>query len=194
MLTAEQLRPIAPSVIITRLTAEKTYNSLIVLPDTQYYKNRRCRVEKAHSGRNRNGVVTPCVVEPGDLVEVVVFDGEVLNSFENQDLERVDEDNIICKVVDDKIVPLHNFVFIKPDPVKLQTYGMILLPDLEGKESNTGVVLATGPGRINLEGKFTPMETSPGDKVVIVPHSAIKIEIGKEKFFMVRETEILAIC
>jgi co-chaperonin GroES (HSP10) len=100
-LKVEELTPLAPMILIRRLPAETEFGHLmIVLPTEQNFKNRRCIVERVHRGRkHKSGNITPPEVQVGDLVEVIVFDGEVLDKYEDTDLEWVNEDNILCTVV-----------------------------------------------------------------------------------------------
>ena len=64
-----------PSILVKRMkppsNAAHLGASIILLPDDQYYKNRRCEVVATYPGATE--------VKPGDWVELVIFDGEEIN-------------------------------------------------------------------------------------------------------------------
>lgn len=100
MLDISKLNPLAPYILIRRLDPESKVggDSKLILPDTQYYKNRRCEVIAVHPGHKFPTCTVPCSVEVGQLVEVVIFDGDPLGKHENSNYEMVREENILCIV------------------------------------------------------------------------------------------------
>lgn len=72
----------------------------------------------------------------------------------------------------------------------------IIIPDTATKEkSKVGVVLSVGPGRISDEGELIPMSVKPGSKVIFNAGWDNEIDMGEaeEEFFLVKESDILAI-
>ena len=70
----------------------------------------------------------------------------------------------------------------------------IIIPDTVNKEKNDqGVVIATGPGRYDEDGeKRIPMEVKKGDRVVYKSWNE-PIKIGGEEYWIISESDILAV-
>ncbi len=92
------------------------------------------------------------------------------------------------------IQPLADRIVIKEDneSVEKQTLSGIIIPIgvNDEKAGRRGVVVATGPGRTE-DGKIIKPALSVGDKVVF--QWGDKVKIGEEEYFIVRESEILAV-
>ena len=52
---------------------------------------------------------------------------------------------------------------------------------------------AVGPGKLNDEGKRTPMSVKRGDTVVYGKYAGTEIEIDGEKHVIVKESELLGV-
>jgi len=98
------------------------------------------------------------------------------------------------KKIADKIRPLHDRVLIKEDTVSKEkkTSGGIIIPITvnEEKGSKKGEVVAVGQGRME-EGKLVKMSVNIGDEVLF--QWGDKIKVGEDEYYIVRESEILAI-
>lgn len=97
------------------------------------------------------------------------------------------------KDISKKIKPLADRVLIKEDTNKeKKTASGIIIPITgdSDKEGKSGEVVAIGPGR-NEEGRIIPIPLKIGDKVLFQWGDKIKVE--GEEFYIVRESEILAI-
>ena len=101
-----------------------------------------------------------------------------------------------------KIKPLGNRIVLKIDdvPEEIITKGGIIVPDFnEVKKQNTqtGVVLAVGPGTKNRDGNYIPSVVKEGDWVVFNHHGIFKCEInlenGYESFLYISENDIVAV-
>lgn len=101
MLDISTLKPLPPFVLVRRLEPESKFSpdSMLILPDNQVYKNRRCEVIAVHKGRRFGHRVEPCSVEVGQLVEVIIFDGDPIGKHEQSNYEFVREENIIAALV-----------------------------------------------------------------------------------------------
>ena len=90
--------------------------------------------------------------------------------------------------------PLQDRVIIKEDAESKErkTSTGIIIPatSTEDKGSKNGEVVAIGPGRME-EGKLIPVKVKVGDKVLF--QWGDKIKVGEEEYYIVRESEILAI-
>lgn len=93
-----------------------------------------------------------------------------------------------------KVRPLADRVLIKEDieSKEQKTASGIIIPvsAQEEKAGRRGVVIATGEGRVE-EGKVIPLTVKTGDKVLF--QWGDKIQVDNEEYFIVRESEILAI-
>ena len=56
-----------------------------------------------------------------------------------------------------------------------------------------GVVISAGPGKVDDNGKRTPLEVKAGDKVLFGKYSGTEIKLDGEEHMILREDEILAI-
>ncbi len=92
------------------------------------------------------------------------------------------------------IKPLADRVLIKEDTEvkERKTASGIIIPMTvnDDKGSKRGVIVAVGPGRIE-EGKLIKPSVSAGDTVLF--QWGDKIKVGDEDFYLVRESEILAV-
>lgn len=93
-----------------------------------------------------------------------------------------------------KLEPLHDRVLIKEDSssAERKTSAGIIIPITanEDKGSKRGVVVSVGKGRIE-DGELIPVSVKPGDEVLF--QWGDKVKIGDEEYYIVRDSEILAI-
>jgi chaperonin GroES len=98
------------------------------------------------------------------------------------------------KEISKKIRPLQDRVLIKEDTSNKEkkTSSGIIIPVTvnEDKGSKSGEVVAVGAGRYE-DGKIVPVTVKVGDKVLF--QWGDKIKVGEEEYFIVKESEILAI-
>lgn len=70
----------------------------------------------------------------------------------------------------------------------------IVLPDTAEKEKPIkGKILATGPGKMDEDGKRMPMSVKVGDTVLFKKYGPDEIEIDGKKYLVGDEDDILAI-
>ena len=92
-----------------------------------------------------------------------------------------------------KIKPLYDRVLVKRVEEKEQKRGNIIIPDTAREKPMEGKVVAVGAGRVDKEGKTTPMQVKKGDTVIFGKYSGTEIKIKGEDHLMMRESDILAI-
>jgi chaperonin GroES len=93
-----------------------------------------------------------------------------------------------------KIRPLLDRVLIKPIEHAKTSKGGIIIPDTvkaELHESQTGRVLAVGPGARNKDMVCVPMDTKPGDLVMFEKYSGNEVEVDGEKLVIIRDSSII---
>jgi chaperonin GroES len=91
------------------------------------------------------------------------------------------------------IRPLHDRVVVKRIEQKETVKGGIIIPDTAKEKPQEAEVVAVGPGKINDDGKRSPMDVKKGDRVLIGKYSGSEIKIDDEEMVIVREDEILAV-
>ena len=91
-----------------------------------------------------------------------------------------------------KLVPLDNKVVLKKLQVEEVTASGIVLTGETKEKPAQGEVIAAGPGGI-VDGKEVKMQVKPGDKVVYSKYAGTEVELDKEKFLIVKQSDILAI-
>jgi chaperonin GroES len=92
-----------------------------------------------------------------------------------------------------KIKPLSDHILLEP-LVEEQKKGGIILPDTVDKErSEKGKVIATGPGKLDKDGKRVPLEVKKGDIVVFSKYGPNQIKVDEKEYLVAREDDILAI-
>lgn len=98
------------------------------------------------------------------------------------------------KDITKKIKPLQDRILIKEDgeSKEKKTSSGIIIPVTvnEDKGSKRGEVVAVGSGRIE-DGKIVPVGVKVGETVLF--QWGDKIKIGDEEYYIVRESEVLAI-
>ncbi len=92
-----------------------------------------------------------------------------------------------------KIRPLHDRVVVKRLETQEQIRGGIIIPDTAKEKPQEAEVIAVGPGKVNDEGKRSPMDVKAGDRILIGKYSGSEIKIDNEELVIVREDEILAV-
>jgi chaperonin GroES len=92
-----------------------------------------------------------------------------------------------------KLKPLENRVIIKQSEAEEKTTGGIILPDTAKEKPQIGKIVAIGPGKLLDDGKHSKMSVKKNDKVIYAKYIGNEIEIDKEKFVILRESDILGI-
>lgn len=93
-----------------------------------------------------------------------------------------------------KIKPLGNRVLVQR--LKAQTSkGGILLPDTAQEKPKEGIVVSTGPGKLDDNGKTEPMNVKVGDRVLFSTYSGTEVKnlAEEEEFLILSEDDILGI-
>ena len=91
------------------------------------------------------------------------------------------------------IRPLQDRVLVKRVEQEEQVRGGIIIPDTAKEKPQQAEVVAVGPGKVNDEGKRSPVDVKAGDKILIGKYSGSEIRIDEEDYVILREDEILAV-
>lgn len=90
--------------------------------------------------------------------------------------------------------PLGNRILVKRFQAKT-SQGGILLPDSAQQKPKEGQVIAVGPGKMDDEGRVTPMTVRVGDKVLFSSYAGTEVKRDdlEEGYLILSEEDILGI-
>ncbi len=91
-----------------------------------------------------------------------------------------------------KLAPLGDRVVLKHIMAEETTKSGIVLPGQNKEKPQQAEVVAVGPGGI-VDGKEVKMEVKVKDQVIYSKYSGTEVEIDKETYVIVRQSDILAI-
>ena len=91
-----------------------------------------------------------------------------------------------------KVVPLGERVVVKRAEAESTTAGGIVLPDSAQDKPQRGEVIAVGDGHVKNDGTKVPLTVKEGDRVIFAAWGGEEIEVGDEKYLLLRESDILA--
>lgn len=86
------------------------------------------------------------------------------------------------------VKPLADRVIVEPAAAEEKTASGIIIPDTAKEKPQKGTVMAVGTGK-----KDEPMTVKVGDVVLYGKYSGTEINIDKENYLIMRESDILAI-
>jgi chaperonin GroES len=90
-----------------------------------------------------------------------------------------------------QIIPLHDRVLVRRLEEQETAKGGIIIPDTAKEKPQQGEVIAVGAGKFE-EGKRTPLDVKPGDRILIGKYTGSEITIEDQEYLILREEEILA--
>ena len=92
-----------------------------------------------------------------------------------------------------KVKPLHDRVLVKRLEADEQVRGGIIIPDSAKEKPQEAEVVAVGPGKLQDDGKRSPIDVKKGDRILIGKYSGTDIKFDDEDLIILREDEILAV-
>lgn len=92
-----------------------------------------------------------------------------------------------------KVKPLHDRVIVKRVEEDEKTKGGIIIPDTAKEKPGEGKIMAVGDGKIQEDGKKTPLEVKEGDRVLFGKYAGTEIQIDGEEHLIMKEDDIIAI-
>ena len=92
-----------------------------------------------------------------------------------------------------KIRPLDDRVLVLPQEAETKTDSGIFLPESAKEKPMQGKVIATGPGKMDDDGKRTPLNVKKGDTVVYGKYAGSEIEIDGKQHMIMSEHDILGV-
>jgi len=92
-----------------------------------------------------------------------------------------------------KVKPLYDRVLVKRVEEKEQKKGNIIIPDSAKEKPMEGKVIAVGSGRVEKDGKKSPLEVKVGDRILFGKYAGTEIKIDDVEHVILREEEVLGI-
>jgi chaperonin GroES len=92
-----------------------------------------------------------------------------------------------------KIRPLQDRVIVKRIEEEEKSKGGIIIPDTAKEKPQEGKVIAVGKGKVNEDGKVTPLDVKVNDRVLFGKYSGTEINIDGIEHLIMREEDILGV-
>ena len=92
-----------------------------------------------------------------------------------------------------KIRPLQDRVIVKRIEEEEKSKGGIIIPDTAKEKPQEGKVVAVGKGKVNDDGKITPLDVKVNDRVLFGKYSGSEINIDGEEHLIMRQEDILGV-
>ena len=89
--------------------------------------------------------------------------------------------------------PLHDRIIVSRIEEGEQKVGGIIIPDSAKEKPQQGKVLAVGKGKIEKDGKVTPLDVKEGDTILFGKYSGQEIKLDGEEYLIMREEEVLGV-
>jgi chaperonin GroES len=92
-----------------------------------------------------------------------------------------------------KVRPLHDRVIVERIEESEQRVGGIIIPDSAKEKPQQGKIIAAGKGRIEKDGKITPLDVKAGDTILFGKYAGQEIKIDGNEYLIMREEEVLGV-
>ena len=92
-----------------------------------------------------------------------------------------------------KIRPLQDRVIIRRIEEEEKSKGGIIIPDTAKEKPQEGKVVAVGKGKVNDDGKITPLDIKVNDRILFGKYSGTEINVDGEEHLIMREDDILGV-
>ena len=92
-----------------------------------------------------------------------------------------------------RVKPLHDQVLVKRFEESEVIKEEIIIPDTAKEKPTEGEVMAVGSGKMQDDGKRSPMDVKAGDRILFGKYSGTEIKIDDQDHTILREDEILAV-
>jgi chaperonin GroES len=92
-----------------------------------------------------------------------------------------------------KIRPLQDRVIVKRIAEEEKSKGGIFIPDTAKEKPQEGKVVAVGKGKVNDDGKITPLDVKVNDRILFGKYSGTEINVDGDEHLIMREEDILGV-
>lgn len=90
------------------------------------------------------------------------------------------------------IRPILDRIVVEPSQADDVTPGGIVLPEAAKEKPRQGVVIATGPGKVE-DGKFVELTLRKGDVVLYGAYAGSEVKVDGKKYLIMAEGDVLAV-
>ncbi|MFO8163695.1 MAG: co-chaperone GroES [Thermodesulfobacteriota bacterium] len=92
-----------------------------------------------------------------------------------------------------EITPLQDRIVVVRIKEDEKTSGGIIIPDTAKEKPQEGKVVAIGPGKLDKEGKRTPLDIEKEDHVLFGKYAGTEIKVDGVEYLIMQEDDILGI-
>ena len=92
-----------------------------------------------------------------------------------------------------KVRPLHDRIIVQRIEEDEQRVGGIIIPDTAKEKPQQGKVIAVGKGRVEKDGKVTPLDVKADDTVLFGKYAGQEIKVDGNEYLIIREEEVLGV-
>ena len=92
-----------------------------------------------------------------------------------------------------KVRPLHDRIIIERIDEGEQKVGGIIIPDSAKEKPQQGKVIAVGKGKVEKDGKVTPLDVKADDIVLFGKYAGQEIKVDGNDYLIIREEEVLGV-
>ena len=89
--------------------------------------------------------------------------------------------------------PLHDRVLVRRVESEQKTAGGIIIPETAQEKPMEGEIIAVGSGRVNDEGKVSPLDVKEGNRIIFGKWSGTEVKVGGEELLIMKESDIMGI-
>jgi len=89
--------------------------------------------------------------------------------------------------------PLHDRVLVRRSNAQEKTAGGIIIPDTAQEKPVEGEVVAIGTGGRSEDGRITPLDLKPGDRILFGKWSGTEVKLDGEDLLIMKESDVLGI-
>jgi chaperonin GroES len=89
--------------------------------------------------------------------------------------------------------PLHDRVLVRRVEEDERSAGGIIIPDTAKEKPMQAEVIAVGPGGRDENGKVTPLDVKPGDKIIFGKWSGTEVTVDGEELLIMKESDIMGV-
>ncbi len=91
-----------------------------------------------------------------------------------------------------KVVPVTDHIVLKAVKSEEMTASGLVIPDSAKETPQHGVVVATGPGKVNEAGHMETMDLAAGDRILYQKYTGQEVTVDSEDYIVIRFQEVLA--
>ncbi|MEE8314285.1 MAG: co-chaperone GroES [Myxococcota bacterium] len=92
-----------------------------------------------------------------------------------------------------KIRPLQDRILLTRVEEETKTAGGIIIPDTAKEQSQEGIVVEAGKGKVRDDGKITPLDVKKGERVLFSKYAGNDVTLDGQEYVIIREDDVLAV-